>query len=48
MFERMPSASPAEIAQDGLDALVKRYGQNRLEEADVVVALGVLLCCRRA
>jgi len=41
MFEHIAfTASPAEIAQDGLDALVQRYGQHRLEEADVVVALG--------
>ena len=41
MFECIAfTASPAETAQDGLKALIARYGQHSLEEADVVVALG--------
>jgi NAD+ kinase len=41
MLQRIAfTASPTEVAQEGLAALVKRYGQCEYGEADVIVALG--------
>ena len=41
MFQRISfTAATADLAQQGLEALIELYGQNNFEDADVVVALG--------
>jgi NAD+ kinase len=41
MLQRIAfTASPSDVAQEGLAALVKRYGQCEFNKAEVIVALG--------